>query len=105
MSDKLKDLKKIFWTNINIKPKPNSTADNIKKKNVNDSKFKLLNTKPIIKEAAYKVIHNSSAVNNKCRAVFTFITMLAMKKKKMSNIVFKSPIPIMYKAYYTFYIL
>ena len=38
---RLIDLMIIFCTNIIIRPNPNSTADNIKKKNVKDSKFKL----------------------------------------------------------------
>ena len=41
MSFKLIDLVIIFWTNIIINPKPNSTADRIKKKNVNESIFRL----------------------------------------------------------------
>ena len=97
MSAKLSDLNIIFCTSIKIKPNPNSTADNIKKKKVRESKFKLSNTSPIINEAAYNVIHSNSAVKSKCKAVLTFIAILAMKKKKINNIIFRSPILIIYK--------
>jgi len=52
LSARLKDLNIMFCTNIKIKPNPNSTADSIKKKKVRESRFKLSNTSPIIKEAA-----------------------------------------------------
>ena len=87
----------MFWTNIRIKPTPNSTADNIRKKKVNEIKFKLSNKNPITKAKAYKVIHSSSAVNNKWSAVFTFITMLTKNKKNIKKIKFISPIFIIYK--------
>ena len=102
LSARLKDLNIIFWTSIKIKPNPNSTADNIKKKKVRESKFKLSNISPIIKEAAYNVIHNSSAVKSKCRAVLTFIAILAIKKKKINIIIFRSPILIIYKINISF---
>jgi hypothetical protein len=37
----------IFWTSIIIKPRPNSTADSIRKKKVRDRRFKLSYAKPI----------------------------------------------------------
>ena len=43
----------------------NSTAENIKKKNVKEIKFKLSAMKPISNANAYKVIHRSSAVNKR----------------------------------------
>jgi len=52
LSDKLKERSIIFWTNISINPNPNSTADNMRKKKVNDNKFKLSNIRPITKAAA-----------------------------------------------------
>lgn len=102
LSDKFSDLRRIFCTSIKIKPNPNSTADNIKKKKVKESKFKLSKISPITKEAAYKVIHSNSAVNSKWRAVLIFITILAIKKKKINNIIFKSPILIVYKIIIVF---
>ena len=85
------DLRNIFCINIRIKPRPNSTADRIKKKNVKDNKFVLLNNKPIYNVIIYKVIHINSAVNNKCSEVFTFKTILIKIKKKIKNKKFKSP--------------
>jgi hypothetical protein len=81
----------MFWINIRINPKPNSTADKIKKKNVRDNKFVLLNNKPVYNVIMYKVIHINSAVNNKCKEVFTFKTILINIKKKIKNKKFKSP--------------
>ena len=40
-SFRLIDLIIIFWTSIMTKPKPNSTADKIRKKNVSESRFRL----------------------------------------------------------------
>ena len=102
LSAKLRDLSIIFCTSIKIKPNPNSTADNIKKKKVRESRFKLSNISPIMREAAYNVIHNNSAVKSKCRAVLTFIAMLAIKKKKINIIIFRSPILIIYKISISF---
>ena len=102
LSDKLSDLSIIFWTSIKISPSPNSTADNIRKKKVRESKFRLSNTRPIINEAAYKVIHNSSAVKSRWRAVLTFIAILAIKKKNINSIMFKSPILIIYRTNISF---
>lgn len=72
-SDKDKDLKKIFWTSSNTNPIPNSTADKTKKKKVKDKRFKLSYDNPTAKVKKYKVIHNISAVSNKCKAELTFI--------------------------------
>ena len=47
------------------KPMPNSTADKTKKKKVNESRLELSYRKPIESTITYKVIHKSSAVNNK----------------------------------------
>ena len=96
LSTKLNERNKIFWTSIKIRPKPNSTADNIRKKNVSDNIFKLSNIKPRTKDAEYRVIHNNSAVKRRCSAVFTLITILAKKKKKKRNIIFNSPMLIIY---------
>jgi hypothetical protein len=102
LSARLKDLSIIFCTSIKIRPNPNSTADKIKKKKVRESRFKLSNISPIIKEAAYNVIHNNSAVKSKCRAVLTFIAILAIKKKNINIIIFRSPILIIYKINISF---
>ena len=79
------------WTNIIIRPKPNSTADKIKKKKVKDIIFILSKTNPINKHSMYNVIHNNSAVNNKCNAVFTFNAILVNIIKNKINMKFKSP--------------
>ena len=102
LSARFKDLSIIFCTSIKIRPNPNSTADKIKKKKVRESRFKLSNISPIIKEAAYNVIHNNSAVKSKCRAVLTFIAILAIKKKNINIIIFRSPILIIYKINISF---
>ena len=90
-SFKLIDLKIICWTSIIINPRPNSTADKIKKKNVNDNMLRLSNTRPINKHVIYKVIHSNSAVSSKCRAVLTFKAMLMNIIKNRINIKFISP--------------
>jgi hypothetical protein len=41
VSFKLIERKNIYCNNIITRPRPNSTADNTKKKNVNESKFRL----------------------------------------------------------------
>ena len=67
-------------------PTPNSTAENIKKKNVKESKFKLSYTMPINNVKAYKVIQRSSAVNNRCNDVLTLIIkVLSNIKKRIIN--------------------
>ena len=79
------------WTSIIISPRPNSTADKIKKKNVKDSILRLSNTRPINRHVIYKVIHNNSAVNNKCKAVLTLSAILINIIKNKMNIKFISP--------------
>lgn len=79
----------IFWNNKSIKPTPNSIAEKTKKKKVNDSILRLSLNKPIIKTIEYKVIHNNSAVNNKCKAVLVFIRILKIIKKKKRKSIFK----------------
>ena len=67
-------------------PTPNSTAENIKKKNVKESKFKLSYIIPINKVKAYRVIQSNSAVNNKCNEVLTLIiSVLISIKKRIIN--------------------
>ena len=78
-------------TNIITKPKANSAAENIKKKNVNDNIFTLSNIKPINSTIIYRDIHISSAVNNKCNAVFTLSIIVKKNKKNNKNTKFKSP--------------
>lgn len=90
------DLRKMFWTSIITKPRPNSTADRISRKNVSDSKFTLLKIKPINKVITYKVIHMNSAVNSRCREVFTFSTILRNIIKNSIKRRFKSPKDITY---------
>ena len=79
LSLRLIDLLIIFCKRIITKPIPNSTADKIRKKNVNDNIVSLSQITPIIKTSAYSVIHKNSAVKSKCIAVFTFINILANK--------------------------
>jgi hypothetical protein len=66
------------------RPSPNSTADSIKKKNVKDRIFILSKIRPVSKAIIYKDIHNSSAVNKRCRAVLT-LTEILKKIRKNSN--------------------
>ena len=74
-----------------ISPRPNSTADKIKKKKVNDNMFRLSNTRPINKHVIYKVIHSNSAVSSRCSAVLTFSAILMNIIKNRINIKFISP--------------
>ena len=76
---------------IITKPRANSAAEKIKKKNVSESIFTLSNRKPISKTIMYNDIHISSAVNNKCRAVFTFKAIVIKNKKNNKKTKFKSP--------------
>ena len=79
------DRNSTFWTRIITRPKPNSTADKIRKKKVSDIKFKLSNINPAIRVIIYRVIHRNSAVSKRWREVLTFIVILA-------NIIIKSRI-------------
>jgi hypothetical protein len=76
---------------------PNSTADKTRKKNVKLSTFRLSYNKPMVKETIYSVIHNISAVNNKCSALVTLFAMLKNIKKNKIKYKFVSPINIIYK--------
>jgi hypothetical protein len=93
------DLSSICCTNIMTNPNANSTAEKIKKKNVNESRLTLSKIKPIKSTIIYKDIHNNSAVNNKCNAVFTFKTIVMKKIKNKINTRFKSPNIIDYIIY------
>ena len=53
--------------------------------------FRLSNIKPMKREIPYSVIHKSSAVNSKWRAVLVWITNVAKIRKKKKMKVFKSP--------------
>ena len=86
----------MFWRSIITNPVPNSTADKIRKKNVNERKLTLSYIKPIIMTMEYNVIHKNSAVSSKCTAVFTFNEILANKKKKINSRKFNSLNNIMY---------
>jgi hypothetical protein len=90
------DRSKTFWTSIITKPNPNSTADKIKKKNVNDRRFKLSKTRPLIRVSMYSVIHKNSAVSSKCKDVFTLIVILEKSIKNKSIIKLISPNVIIY---------
>ena len=57
----------------------------MRKKKVNDIRFKLSNINPAIRVIMYKVIHRNSAVSKRWREVLTFIVILA-------NIIIKSKI-------------
>lgn len=90
-SFKLIDRKKMFCTNIRISPIPNSTAESTKKKKVNDSKFTLSNSVPTLSTIRYKVIHKSSAVKSRCRAVVTLELILIKSRKNIIIYKFTSP--------------
>ena len=77
-------------------PIPNSTADRTKKKNVNESKLTLSYKKPTERTIIYKVIHNNSAVNNKCSALDTLLAILRISKKNKIKYRLISPINIIY---------
>ena len=63
----------------------------MRKKKVNESKFKLSETNPIKSTTVYKVIQSNSAVNSKCSEVEIFISKLDNNKKKKTIKIFKSP--------------
>jgi hypothetical protein len=90
-SFRFKVLSKMCCNRSNTRPTPNSIAEKIRKKNVNDSIFKLSYTRPTNRTMEYKVIQSNSAVSNKCRAVLVLINKLPKIKKKKINKVFKSP--------------
>lgn len=96
------DLRNIFCIRIITRPKPNSTAESINKKNVKDSKLILLKIRPIIKVITYKVIHMNSAVRRRCRDVLTFKTTLKKIMKNRINKRFRSPKDMSYYYVYTF---
>ena len=63
------------------RPIPNSTADRTRKKKVKEIIFKLSYKSPIDKTIIYRVIHNNSAVNNKCNALETLFEILRNSRK------------------------
>ena len=81
----------MFWTSIITKPKPNSTAESIKKKKVKESRLRLSKSKPVKSTKTYKVTHRNSAVKSKWRAVFTFNAILEISKVNKISIKLKSP--------------
>jgi hypothetical protein len=78
-------------TSIITRPKANSTAEKIRKKNVKDNILTLSKMKPTSKTIIYKDIQSSSAVNNRCSAVFTFNIMVKKKIKNKIKTKFRSP--------------
>ena len=81
----------MYCISIITRPKPNSTADKTRKKKVNDSRFRLSNISPDNKTIIYNVTHRSSAVNNRCSAVFTFTSIVRKRKKKIISTKLISP--------------
>ena len=81
----------MYCIRIITSPKPNSTADNTRKKKVRESRFRLSNTKPDNNTIMYNVTHNNSAVNNKCSAVFTLTSIVKKKKKNTISTKLMSP--------------
>lgn len=73
------------------KPTPNSTAEKIRKKNVNDSRLRLSYARPIRRVREYKVIQRSSAVNNRCSDVLVLVVKVLSKKRKSRSRMFVSP--------------
>jgi len=78
------------------RPRPNSTADKIKKKKVKESRFKLSNIRPPINVNIYNVIQRNSAVKSRCNEVFTLIVILEKSIKNKSTIKLISPKVIIY---------
>lgn len=72
-------------------PTENSTAEKIKKKNVSERRCKLSYITPTSKVNAYKVIHISSAVNSRCKAVFTCVVSVVISTKIRITARFVSP--------------
>ena len=85
------DLSSKCCTSIITKPKANSTAENIRKKNVRESILTLSKMKPTSKTIIYKDIHSNSAVKSRCRAVFTFSIIVKKNIKNKIKTRFKSP--------------
>lgn len=71
----------MFCISINTKPTPNSIAESTKKKKVNETRFKLSKIVPTHKTIRYRVIHKSSAVKSRWRAVVTLVLILAKRIK------------------------
>lgn len=90
------DRRRICCTRIITKPKANSTAEKIKKKNVKDNILTLSKIKPTSKTIMYKDIQSNSAVKSKCSAVFTFSIIVKKKIKNKIKTRFKSPNIIYY---------
>ena len=72
-------------------PTPNSTAENIKKKNVRESRLRLLYTRPTSRVSAYKVIQSNSAVSNRCKEVLVLVIRVLKMSKKRANRILISP--------------
>lgn len=79
------------WISKSTKPIPNSTAENIKKKNVKESRFRLSKARPTTVTIAYSVIHKSSAVRSRCKEVFVWTTSVLSRNKKNMIKVLVSP--------------
>ena len=90
-SFKLIDRNIKYCNKIKIKPIENSIAEKIKKKKVNDNKFKLSYKNPKYKTILYKEIHNNSAINNKFNDEFIVIKNKKNNRKNEKNNKFKSP--------------
>jgi len=91
VSFKFIDLIIMCCTSIIMRPNPNSTAERMRKKKVNDRIFRLSNTSPRIRTRIYNVIQSNSAVSKRCSAVFIFNAILANIIKNNNNTKFKSP--------------
>jgi hypothetical protein len=62
----------IVWSSSSTRPKPNSIAENTKKKKVNERMFRLLKVTPIKRAIAYNVIQSNSAIKSKFRELLLF---------------------------------
>lgn len=81
----------VFWINKRSNPTPNSIAEKMRKKKVNEIIFTSLTTYPIRRARAYNVTHSISAVNKRWRKETTLTEMLKKSSKNSSRKVFASP--------------
>ena len=81
----------MFCSKIITNPIPNSTADKTKKKKVNERRLILSANNPTERTITYRVIHNNSATNNKCKELEILKEMLKRIKKKRTKYMLTSP--------------
>lgn len=81
----IKKLKKKFAIIINKNPIESSTAENNKKKKVNDNKFVSLKIKLSIVTDEYKEIHINSVNSSRCKPFETLSNKQPNKNKQLNK--------------------